>query len=132
MPDKRQNEIDELVAEWLRRANADLVLAELIDDDRIAPEILAYHAQQSAEKAIKSLLVKRQIEFPFTHVIGVLLDLCQNAGFKLDENLGESTGLTRYAVATRYPGEIDLITREEAREAARLARIVMMWVESQM
>jgi len=131
MPDDRQIVIDELVTEWLRRANADLNLAELIDDERISPEILAYHAQQATEKALKSLLVKRQVEFPFTHVIGILLNLCQDAGLKINEIVAESFSLTRYAVATRYPGETEPVTRQEAREAARLARIVMTWVENQ-
>jgi HEPN domain-containing protein len=93
--------IDELVIEWLRRTKADLTLAELIDEERISPEILAYHAQQAAEKALKSLLVKRQVEFPFTHVISILLHLCQDAGLNVNDKVAESFSLTRYAVATR-------------------------------
>jgi HEPN domain-containing protein len=39
--------------------------------------------------------------------------------------------LTRYAVATRYPGEEEPVSRQEAREAAGLAARVLAWVEAQ-
>jgi HEPN domain-containing protein len=84
-------------------------------------EILAFHAQQAVEKALKALLVQHQVEFPYTHAIGPLLNLCQAAGFEGTEALGDAAILTRYAVAARYPGEQDPVSRQEAREAASLA-----------
>jgi HEPN domain-containing protein len=131
MPDERQEAIRELVVEWVRRARADLALARLTEDERIAPELLAFHAQQAAEKALKALLVQRQIEFPHTHAIGPLLNLCQAAGFEGVESLAGVASLTRYAVATRYPGEEEPVSRQEAREAAELAARALAWVERQ-
>ena len=80
MSDERQQAIQELVAEWMRHARSDLVITKLIDDEEITPEILAFHAQQAVEKALKALLVQRQVDFPRTHVIGVLLTLCSDSG----------------------------------------------------
>jgi HEPN domain-containing protein len=34
--------------------------------------------------------------------------------------------------ATRYPGEEEPVTRQEAREAAELATRVLVWVETQL
>jgi HEPN domain-containing protein len=131
MPDEREEAIQELVAEWMRRARSDLALARLTEDERIAPEILTFHAQQAAEKALKALLVQRQVEFPPIHAIGPLLNLCRTAGFEGTETLADAVSLTRYAVATRYPGEEEPVSRREAREAAELAARVLAWVETQ-
>lgn len=131
MLDEREEAIQELVAEWMRRARSDLTLAGMTENERIAPEILAFHAQQAAEKALKSLLIQRQVEFPRIHVIGVLLHLCQAAGYEGTEVLADTVTLTRYAVATRYPGEEEPVSRQEAREATELAARVLAWVEAQ-
>jgi HEPN domain-containing protein len=132
MPNERQQAIRELVDEWMRHARSDLVLACMTENKRIAPEILAFHAQQAVEKALKALLVQHQIEFPYTHAIGPLLNLCRAAGFEGTEALGDTAILTRYAVATRYPGEEDPVSRQEAQEAADLATQVLTWVETQL
>lgn len=132
MHNERQQAIRELVGQWMHSAQSDLALARLTDDERIAPEILAFHAQQAAEKALKALLVRRQVEFPFIHTIGPLLNLCREAGFEGTEALSGAAILTRYAVATRYPGEEEPVTRQEAREALELATRVLVWVETQL
>ena len=131
MVDERAEAIRELVAEWMRRARSDLAVTRLTEDERIAPEILAFHAQQAAEKALKALLVQRQVEFPRTHVIGLLLNLCQTAGYEGTEALADAATLTRYAVATRYPGEEEAVNRREAREVTELAVQILAWVEAQ-
>lgn len=55
MPDEMKEVISELVTEWMRLARSDLTLACLTEDERIAPEILVFHAQQAVEKALKAL-----------------------------------------------------------------------------
>jgi HEPN domain-containing protein len=132
MPDEREQAIRELVTEWMRHARSDLDIARMVEEERIAPEILAFHAQQAAEKALKALLVQRQVEFPRLHVIGLLLKLCQENGYEGTESLANAVTLTHYAVVTRYPGEAEAVTRQEAREAFELADLVLSWVETQL
>ncbi len=132
MPDERQQAIRELAAEWLRHAHSDLAVARMVEEEQIAPEILAFHAQQAAEKALKALLVQRQVEFPRLHVIGPLLKLCQEAGYEGTEALAEAVTLTRYAVVTRYPGEVEPVSRQDARQAFELAEKVLNWVETRL
>ena len=129
MPDNQDQAISELANEWMQRARNDLALAQLTDEKRIAPDILVFHAQQAAEKAIKALLVRYQVEFPFTHSIGALLSVCQSNNIEVPENITNSHALTRYAVASRYPGEAEPTSRSEAYEAAQLATMVVNWVE---
>ena len=121
MPAEQDEAIDNLVADWLRWAQADMTVASLIDDERIAPEIVAFHAQQAAEKVLRAMLVLRQVDFPRTHSIGALLAMCEQAGYTDAQELIDASSLTRYAVTTRYPGDEEPVSREEAREAATLA-----------
>ena len=121
--------VDDLARQWLRHARADLALASILDDDRIAPEILAFHAQQAAEKALKAVLVARQVEFPRTHVIGLLIARCRDAGLTDVDSLLDAATLTRFAVESRYPGESEDLTSGEAEVAAGLARLVVHWAE---
>lgn len=127
MPGERDEAVQKLVGEWVRRAHADMTVAALTDDERIAPEIVAFHAQQAAEKMLKALLVLCQVDFLRTHSIGALLTLCEEAGFDGVQELVEASSLTRYAVAARYPGEEEPVSRQEAEEAAKLAAQVFAW-----
>jgi len=63
MPDERDEVVQKLVAEWVPRVHADMTVATFVDDDRLAPEIIAFHAQQAAEKMLKALLVQRPLTF---------------------------------------------------------------------
>ncbi|MEO7913151.1 MAG: HEPN domain-containing protein, partial [Roseiflexaceae bacterium] len=85
--DDRAETIQTLVAQWLGRARSYLILAGMTEDERLLPEILAFHAQQAAEKALKALLVHHQVEFPRTHVIALLINLCGQAGYQVPEEL---------------------------------------------
>lgn len=127
-PEERTEAVRKLANGWLRRARADLSVGSIVDDERLAPEIVAFHAQQAAEKALKALLVLRQVDFPRTHVIGLLVHLCEAAGLKLPESVAvEAASLTRYAVATRYPGEVlgrGISSRARAVRQAILLRLL--------
>ncbi len=58
--------------EWLNRAHSNLVLAQTPGED-IYLEDLCFNLQQAAEKAIKGLLIKHGVAFPYVHDIGELL-----------------------------------------------------------
>jgi HEPN domain-containing protein len=109
-----------------------LLVSSLVDDERIAPEILAFHAQQAVEKGLKALLIQRQIEFPRTHDVRLLVRLCQTSGYPSVDILVETGSLSRYAVTTRYPGEAEPVSRAEAREAAEIAAQTIAWIETQL
>jgi HEPN domain-containing protein len=118
---------------WLQRAHSDLALARAaFGTPDVFLEDACFHAQQCAEKALKGLLVQRGIAFPRTHVLETLLDLLQAAGVDLSPEVDEAFALTQYAVETRYPGEWEPVTDEEAGAALRMAAQVLAWVETQL
>ncbi len=114
-------------ADWLRHARSDLVLAKITPaDESVLLETLCFHAQQSAEKAIKAALVLHNVPFPKTHNISTLLDLLP-PDIPRDAALGEVALLTEYAVSARYPGEAEDVTAEELSAAVGTAERVLRW-----
>lgn len=112
------------VFKWLRYGDDDLRLARHGLKLQNGPNhLIAYHAQQCAEKHLKAYLVLRGVDFPFTHNIARLLELCSEQGSWAD-SLREAEVLTPFAVTTRYPGGIEEVTRGEARHAIRIAEQV--------
>ncbi len=119
----------EFVTEWLRRARSNLERARV---GRISEEILyedlCFDCQQSAEKALKALLIGLDKEFPWTHSIARLLELVTKAGIEIPAEVERVIDLTDYAVEARYPGEREPISEEEYEEALKLAETVYEWV----
>jgi len=115
--------------EWLNRARSNLnrARAELAE---VYFEDLCFDAQQAAEKAIKAVLIHCKKRFPHVHDLTELLSLAEETGLKIPEPVRRAVTLTRYAVATRYPGISEPVTLEEHREALRLAAHVVDWAES--
>lgn len=112
------------VFKWLRYGDDDLRLARHGLKLQHSPHhLIAYHAQQCAEKHLKAYLVLRGVDFPFTHNIARLLELCSERGSWAD-SLREAEVLTPFAVTTRYPSGIEEVTRGEARRAIRIAEQV--------
>lgn len=84
-------------------AQEDLAAAEALDRAaRVSDAPVGFHAQQAVEKALKAAIASRDQDFPFTHDIGLLMQLCQDAGLELSAELAEADRLTPYAAAIRY------------------------------
>jgi HEPN domain-containing protein len=50
----------------------DLASAEALDrDERVSDSPVGFHAQQAVEKSLKAAIASRDLEFPFTHDIGL-------------------------------------------------------------
>jgi len=124
----------EIAKEWLRRAKGNLLIGKdnsYLDVRDIPIEDLCFNLQQCVEKSLKSLLIYHDIEFPFVHEIASLITILKKNNIKIPDNLIFSAKLTRYAVATRYPGDYDKITAEDYNEAVKIAEEVYNWVKKQ-
>jgi HEPN domain-containing protein len=110
----------DLARELLRLADDDLVAARtMVDVPAVTDAIVGFHAQQAAEKALKAALASADRDFPFTHNIATLMQLCEDAGLPLPPTLETLDLLTPYGVAGRYgsrsPGTV---TRTAATQLA--------------
>lgn len=123
MPDPK-NDIIKQVKQWLAYAEEDMDLARFTRTHMEgAPlRLIAYHAQQCAEKCLKAYLVYQGIDFPYTHNIARLLELCSNTNWL--ESLQEAEELSPYAISTRYPGFDESVDEAEVVRAIEIAEVV--------
>ncbi len=93
-----------IVKEWLDYANRDLRSAKYLLDMRPIPvEIICYHCQQAAEKALKGYLIHQDIEPVKTHDLRLLCKMCSCIDKNFDDISQACANLTPYAVQPRYP-----------------------------
>ena len=119
-------------SEWLNRARSNLNRAKAdVQVSGVYLEDLCFDAQQAAEKAIKAVLIHRGIRFPYVHDLGVLLDLLERSGATVPSSTKEAARLTRFAIATRYPGVTEPVTREEYHKAIAIADVIVRWANEQ-
>jgi len=114
--------------EWLNRARSNLALAKA-KRKSVYLEDLCFDAQQAAEKAIKALLIKIGVDFPYVHDLAELLTLLEKSGQTIPKSIRQAEGLSRYAVFTRYPGMGPQIKQKEYKEAVKIAGQVVWWAE---
>ena len=112
----------------MNRARSNLAIARA-EVEGVYPEDLCFDAQQAAEKAIKALLIKMGVEFPYIHDIAQLLTSLEEAGQEIPRGIREAEALTRFAILTRYPGLAPPVKREEYERAIVLADQVVRWAE---
>ena len=119
------DEVHHVVRQWVERAEEDLSAAErlLVGEEYCLGSTVCFHAQQCVEKYLKAFLTSAQIEFPKMHSIVELMALLPAAA-RPQLGAEEQQRLTNYATVTRYPGDWEPITRDEAEQAVGMARKV--------
>ncbi|MBI5194821.1 MAG: HEPN domain-containing protein [Nitrospirae bacterium] len=116
--------------EWLKRAKSNLAIARQPRTNEIYLEDLCFEVQQAAEKALKAVLLHKNIQFRFVHDIAEFLTLLEQNGMTLSEEIKAAAMLTDYSVEARYPGPFESVTEEEFQEALNIAEKVVKWAES--
>jgi HEPN domain-containing protein len=108
---------------WVTRAEEDFALARAaLRRKQPLASGACFHAQQCAEKYRKALLLSRGADFPKTHDLLLLNNLCSANGILLEIDPRHLNTLTDYAVRTRYPGNDP--TPGDAKEAVELTKLV--------
>jgi HEPN domain-containing protein len=119
---KNNKKIVQKVLKWIEYADEDLKAAEITSSisSNIPFRIIAFHSQQCAEKYLKAFLVFHSIDFPYTHNISTLIELCMPI-IDLNKKLNSAKELSKYAVAVRYPTEYLKISNNEALRTIKIA-----------
>jgi len=102
-----------------------MVSGIILGADMASYDTLGFHAQQAAEKALKALLVRHQVDFRHTHEIRELLALAEPVAAGIHSSLAAAEALTPYAVWTRYPGPQSPLDKDEAAREVEVARAVV-------
>jgi HEPN domain-containing protein len=75
------------------------------------------------------LLLHHRIDFPKSHDISVLIKLLPS-DLKIPLSPDQQSKLTYYAIAGRYPIDMDPISKKDAEEALDLAQKVREYIRS--
>ena len=119
-------------AHWLRYAEEDLITAEtLLRQPHVPPRQACWHAQQSAEKALKAVLISLEIDFPRTHDLNILRNLVPDS-WQLNVAHPDLASLTGWAVEARYPGDMPEATNADASKAVEQARAVWTFISTEL
>lgn len=125
--------MDQQVKQWIDYATLDLNVAKhLFDVYYPKPlEIVCYHCQQSAEKAIKAVIVALQCPggIPKSHDLSFLLNQIHRLISIPDAVGDEADALTPYGTMTRYPSEL-IVEERHAKQAIEFAEHILNWAIS--
>jgi len=100
----------------LHKARQDeLVVERLLGDRDVDDDTLGLHAQQAAEKLLKAVLTSRNVDYPRTHNLGVLIELLASNGIELPAELADIDRLTPFGTVFRY----DEVSHEAGRDRAQ-------------
>jgi len=115
---------------WLRYAHEDLAGAETLLEQRVVvPRHICWLAQQSAEKALKAILVFLALDFPRRHDLDALRHLVPD-DWQVKTEQADLAALTEWAVEARYPGDWPDATEADARVAVEQARTVWASIQA--
>ena len=114
---------DPLREEWYKKARQDIAIVRHMQTYNPMPiELICYHCQQAAEKALKGLLASKNIDIPITHRLGILLDTLNDG--RLSNIEDDCVLLSGYAVTTRYPSPIEFMEVQLRQGIMALDRIL--------
>ena len=118
---------------WLAQAKLELEVAKHLEREFIPKplEIICFHAQQTAEKAIKAVILDNspQNSIAKTHDISFLLNNIDRDKHPFEEDFYDyADELFPYSVATRYPNMLqDNIDEYKTAQALRHAEEILAW-----
>lgn len=107
---------------WVSISQRDLDVAEYnLKGEKF--EAAAFYSQQSAEKSLKAVYIKKFDALIKVHDLVLLARKVEAS----EELISLCKTLTSYYVETRYPGLSDDVLESEAAEAVNIAKKVLSW-----
>jgi HEPN domain-containing protein len=117
--------------EWFSFALGDLRAARAGRKANMRPRIVAFHAQQAAEKALKAALVLEGIRPPVSHDLEVLRGKLPS-NWEVRRNPADLSRLGDYGVDAKYPDNAIQVRPVDAAVAVRQAIAVVRHVRAEL
>lgn len=122
--------ITKYTADWLARANEDVQVAEILLKEDGLPNSVCFHAQQAAEKYLKSFLAFQEKNIRKVHDLVAILTFCEEIDASFDSLREEVDFLNKFYIETRYPGDYSDFTLKDAKEASEVVHKIKEFVMS--
>ncbi len=118
------------IKNWLFRAREDLSAMNRLAEAEIEfySSTICFHSQQAVEKYLKAFLVYHDIDFPRTHDVDFLIEMCcsiDKKSFEIDLK-----SLTEFGVSVRYPDDFFIPGIKETKEYIEISNKIGSIVES--
>ena len=118
---------------WLIKAEHDLMAAtHLLDVDGELRDVVVYHCQQAAEKALKAYLTWRDSEFAKTHALVQLVEQARSYEDDFSVLMEHAEDLSPFAWRFRYPGDLLDPGEAETDRALAMAGEIMEFVKKRL
>ena len=118
---------------WYAMAEEDYKVAEYLSTHYYPTpyNIICYHCQQAAEKAIKAIYIflQPQQSIPKVHDLSFLLEQMKNMVRIPDSIYDAADSLTPFGIAARYPNELAL-DAGNVKFALKCAKKILGWSKS--
>ncbi len=103
----------------------DFAARSLLPVEGVADAILGFHAQQAVEKSLKAVLASADVQFPYSHDLDGLIELCRGNGLEVPDALEDADQLSPYGVRMRYGASHD--TRLDRDQALGWSAAAVEW-----
>ena len=115
------------VNEWLKFAERDYEIALHLSKTfhPLPIENICYNCQQATEKALKGILILHTGNYPRTHDIEVLHELCKESGTDFGLTPSMTRTLSRFAKKSRYPDDVVDFTETDAELGLKYAKQII-------
>lgn len=102
-------------------------LRALAENYDVPDHVVGFLAQQAVEKALKAVLLVRDVPFERKHDIDYLCSLIEDTGLALPPDLSAASALTPWAVEFRYADPYDDAPPLDRAEALKMVGAVREW-----
>jgi HEPN domain-containing protein len=110
-------------------ADDEFAARSLLPVEGVTDGVLGFHSQQAVEKALKAVLARKDVEFPYSHDLDGLIRLCQKNRVEVPEDLSGVGRLSVFGVRLRYG--TSAATRLDRDQALRWAASAVEWARQQ-
>ncbi len=121
----------EIFEEWFWKAEHDLKGANVLFEHGQLNDLVVYHSQQCAEKALKGYLTYLLQPLHKTHDLGILLEYCKVHNPVFVQLLSRTVFLNNFDTKFRYPGDELEPSELETQIAIEYATYILDFVKQQ-
>ncbi|MBR5527949.1 MAG: HEPN domain-containing protein [Clostridia bacterium] len=102
-------------SDWFKKAHSDHIAAKILFEHGADYSLVAFHAQQAVEKALKGYILKNSGDLVDGHSLVFLIKYAQRFDNDIQHLRKDCAYLNQFYVETRYPADIpDEVTKDEA------------------
>ncbi len=110
-------------------ADDEFAARSVLSIEGVTDAIFGFHAQQAVEKSLKAMLAFRGVDYPYSHDLDGLIQLCGKHEIEVPEDLSGVGRLSVFGVALRYGSRV--MVELDRDQALRWAAAAVEWARQQ-